>query len=115
MLWLAAQVFLLCLVSFLAGAGITVLALRRRPEIPAGTGDTADEVVTEDLAEEEETPGQQAEPVVIKASKKSMRYHTPDSPYYNRVSASLTFISPEEAELAGYKAWNAEKITAPTA
>ncbi|MFC0113493.1 sunset domain-containing protein [Kibdelosporangium aridum] len=56
--------------------------------------------MTEDLAEEEETPRQQAEPVVIKASKKSMRYHTPDSPYYNRVSASLTFISPEEAELA---------------
>ncbi|MET0132786.1 MAG: hypothetical protein ABW215_04250 [Kibdelosporangium sp.] len=30
MLWLAAQVFLLCLLAFLAGAGITYLAVRRR-------------------------------------------------------------------------------------
>ena len=37
------------------------------------------------------------EPMVIKASKKSMRYHTPDSPYYNRVSASLTFSSTDSA------------------
>nr|WP_157529032.1 hypothetical protein [Kibdelosporangium sp. MJ126-NF4]CEL21452.1 hypothetical protein [Kibdelosporangium sp. MJ126-NF4]CTQ95981.1 hypothetical protein [Kibdelosporangium sp. MJ126-NF4] len=34
MMWLAAQVFLLCLVSFLAGAGITVLALRNRLPAP---------------------------------------------------------------------------------
>ena len=34
MLWLAAQVFVLCLVSFLAGAGITALAMRRRSEAP---------------------------------------------------------------------------------
>lgn len=31
MLWLAGQVFLLCLVSFLVGAAVTAVALRRRP------------------------------------------------------------------------------------
>ncbi|CAM3626221.1 hypothetical protein KIPE111705_17680 [Kibdelosporangium persicum] len=34
MLWLAAQVFLLCLVSFLAGAAITALATRRKAGAP---------------------------------------------------------------------------------
>lgn len=106
MLWLAAQVFLLCLVSFLAGAGITVLALRRKSEPEPEAREQQPEAV-------EETEGDQEEPVVVKASKKSMRYHTPDSPYYDRVSAGLTFISPQEAELAGYKAWNAGKVTEP--
>ncbi|MCE7007208.1 hypothetical protein LWC34_30960 [Kibdelosporangium philippinense] len=112
MLWLAAQVFFLCLISFLAGAGITVLALRRKPEPKI-----AESVAVEEVREAEEIvePGQQIEPMIIKASKKSMRYHTPDSPYYNRVSASLTFISPEDAELAGYKPWNADKVKAPSA
>jgi hypothetical protein len=119
-LWLAAQVFFLCLVSFLAGAGITVLALRQKPtrqneEAPVTEG--LDESLTEpqDIEQPREAaePEPQQEPMVIKASKKSMRYHTPDSPYYNRVSASLTFISPQEAELAGYTAWNADRVKAP--
>ncbi|RSM80426.1 hypothetical protein DMH04_30315 [Kibdelosporangium aridum] len=108
MLWLAGQVFFLCLVSFLAGAGITVLALRSKSEPRV-----EDPVTTAEAAETEDA--EEPEPMVIKASKKSMRYHTPDSPYYNRVSANLTFISPEEAELAGYQAWNADKVKAPTA
>lgn len=115
MLWLAAQVFFLCLLSFLAGAGITVLALRQNRE-PQGKEPHTDESPAEETPETEELEAEelQQEPVVIKASKKSMRYHTPDSPYYNRVSASLTFISPQEAELAGYTAWNADKVKAPT-
>nr|QEO73997.1 hypothetical protein [uncultured bacterium] len=96
MLWLAAQVFLLCLASFLAGAGITALATRRRSEVP-----------------QIQEPGEdQEEPMVVKASRKSMRYHTPDSPDYDQVSSTLTFVSPQEAELAGYRAW--DKVTEPT-
>ena len=110
MFWLAAQIFLLCLVSFLAGAGVTVLALR-----PRLRQDPAPLPASEPEPELEAEPEEEEEPVLIKASKKSMRYHTPDSPYYDRVSSSLTFISTQEAELAGYKPWNADKVKTPTA
>jgi hypothetical protein len=112
--WLAGQVFLLCLVSFLAGAAITAVALRRKPAVPAGraedealpeSGEAAIQDPEEELLEDPEVASA-TEPVIIKASKKSMRYHTPDSPYYNRVKGDLTFPSAEEAELAGYAAWN---------
>jgi hypothetical protein len=118
--WLAGQVFLLCLVSFLAGAAITAVALWRKPaqaaEVVAPEESCCGQATVQD-AEEAELPedpevAEATEPVVVKASKKSMRYHTPDSPYYERVSGSLTFISPQEAELAGYKAWNAGKTPA---
>lgn len=118
MAWLAGQVFLLCLVSFLAGAAITAVALWRKsaaqPEI-AGQPEITEEVeeptageVTEELPVFIDEPEmiEATEPVIIKASGKSMRYHTPDSPYYNRVKGELTFPSAEEAELAGYVAWN---------
>ncbi|ALG07347.1 hypothetical protein H4W33_010858 [Kibdelosporangium phytohabitans] len=106
-MWLAGQVFLLCLVSFLAGAGIMFLAVRGRKPEPV----PAEPESTPDPDEETEVP----EPVVIRASKKSMRYHTPDSPHYDRVSSSLTFISAADAELAGFQAWDADKATARTA
>jgi hypothetical protein len=102
-LWLAAQVFVLCLVSFLAGAAITAIAMRNRQPVPVM------ETTSEPEPEPELDPGPE---VVIKASKKSMRYHTPDSPYYERVSSALTFPSAEEAELAGYTAWNTRKTPA---
>lgn len=101
MLWLAAQVFVLCLVSFLAGAAITAIAMRQQKPAPEPVPETEPEL---DSGPE----------VIIKASKKSMRYHTPDSPYYERVSSALTFPSPEEAELAGYTAWNTRKTPAKT-
>jgi hypothetical protein len=110
--WLVGQVFLLCLVSFLAGAAITAVAMRRKPA-PAALAEPelaeeviAEEVITEEESIEELDDPEAGEPVIIKASKKSMRYHTPDSPYYNRVKGELTFPSAEEAELAGYSAWN---------
>jgi hypothetical protein len=112
--WLAGQVFLLCLVSFLAGAAITAVALWRKPAAPAGRGEddapreggeAAIQDPEEELLEDPEVASA-TEPVIIKASRKSMRYHTPDSPYYNRVKGDLTFTSAEEAELAGYAAWN---------
>jgi hypothetical protein len=114
--WLAGQVFLLCLVSFLAGAAITAVALRRKPSAAPVDEITEEEIIEEEIIEEEITEEVQepedpeiaeaTEPVIIKASKKSMRYHTLDSPYYNRVKGELTFPSVEEAELAGYTAWN---------
>jgi hypothetical protein len=42
---------------------------------------------------------------IVKATKKSMRYHTPDSPYYNRIKGDVVFTSVEDAEAAGYTAW----------
>jgi hypothetical protein len=111
-LWLAGQVFLLCLVSFLAGAAVTAVALRRKPapdnaEAVQVADDPAD---VEDTAAEEPEVEQATRPVIVKASKKSMRYHTPDSPYYNRVKDELTFPSVEEAELAGYTSWNKSPV-----
>ncbi|MBP2319900.1 hypothetical protein JOF56_000285 [Kibdelosporangium banguiense] len=119
MAWLAGQIFLLCLVSFLTGAAITTLALRLKPtagdapNAPNATlgasnvpnvalGTQEPPVAEQEIVEEPEA----GEPLIVKASKKSMRYHTPDSPYYNRVKGELTFPSIEEAELAGYTAWN---------
>jgi hypothetical protein len=109
--WLAGQVFLLCLVSFLAGAAITAVALWRKPSAAPVDEITEEEIIEEEITEEVHEPedpeiAEATEPVIIKASKKSMRYHTLDSPYYNRVKGELTFPSVEEAELAGYTAWN---------
>ncbi|GAB3874993.1 hypothetical protein ACFQ1S_36400 [Kibdelosporangium lantanae] len=98
MLWLAAETYLLCLVSFIAGAAVTALVLRRNK--PA-----VEEVVTETPVEE---------PVLVKATKKSMRYHTPDSPYYARIKDDLTFPSTAAAEEAGFTAWNTRKTPATT-
>lgn len=109
MLWLAAQVFVLCLVSFLAGAAITAIAMRNPEPAPEPAPAPETEMETETEPEPEIDPGPE---VIIKVSKKSMRYHTPDSPYYNRMAGTLTFPSVEEAELAGYTAWNTRKTPA---
>jgi hypothetical protein len=99
LLWLAAQTYLLCLVSFVAGAAVTALILRKgKPAEPP-------EVV-------EEAP--EPEPVLVKATRKSMRYHTPDSPYYARIKDDLTFTSVEAAEEAGFTAWNSRRTPATT-
>ncbi|SHE46009.1 sunset domain-containing protein [Streptoalloteichus hindustanus] len=42
----------------------------------------------------------------VKASASSMLFHTADSPYYARTRAEVWFRSPEEAERAGFRAWN---------
>lgn len=101
MLWLAAQTYLLCLVSFIAGAAVTALVLRKsKPAVEAI----------------EETPEPEPEPelVLVKATKKSMRYHTPDSPYYGRIKDDLMFTSVEAAQEAGFTAWNTRKTAATT-
>ncbi|GGM52495.1 hypothetical protein GCM10012275_24340 [Longimycelium tulufanense] len=42
----------------------------------------------------------------VKASASSMLFHTPDSPYYARTRAEVWFRSTEDAERAGFRAWN---------
>ncbi|HXV93799.1 MAG TPA: hypothetical protein VD813_10905 [Pseudonocardia sp.] len=42
----------------------------------------------------------------VKANAGSRRYHLPESPYYDRTRADLWFRSPEEAEAAGFTAWD---------
>ncbi|TCO44703.1 hypothetical protein [Actinocrispum wychmicini] len=113
MLWLAAQTYLLCLGSFLAGVVVTVLVLRKRkpvPDIPVELLDIPEDVTDDEVDEDEDDE----EPAVIKATRKSMRYHTSDSPYYNRLKGDLTFVSVEEAELAGFSAWNSHRTPAAT-
>lgn len=105
MLWLAAQTYLLCLASFIAGVVLTALILRnRRPaearEVPEAH-EAPEEPETAQLPVREDQP----ESMIIKAARKSMRYHTPDSPYYNRLKGDVIFESIEEAEKAGYSAW----------
>jgi hypothetical protein len=103
LLWLAAQTYLLCLVSFVAGAAVTALVLRK--------GKPAVEAIQEIP---EPAPEPEPELVLVKATKKSMRYHTPESPYYNRIKDDLMFTSVEAAEEAGFTAWNTRKTAATT-
>jgi hypothetical protein len=35
-----------------------------------------------------------------------MLYHTPDSPYYDRIVADACFRTPAAAEAAGFTGWN---------
>jgi hypothetical protein len=136
LLWLAAQTYLLCLASFIAGAVITALVLRKsrtpatselgdaEPRVPeldvtephASDLDTTELTGTEldeaDLTESElDTAESAGEPLPVKATKKSMRYHTPDSPYYNRIKGDVIFGSAAEAEEAGYTAWKTPAAT----
>ncbi|MFB9430902.1 sunset domain-containing protein, partial [Streptoalloteichus tenebrarius] len=42
----------------------------------------------------------------VKASASSMLFHTAESPYYARTRAEVWFRGPEDAERAGFRAWN---------
>ncbi|GAA0897987.1 hypothetical protein GCM10009559_59620 [Pseudonocardia zijingensis] len=43
----------------------------------------------------------------VKAHEGSHRYHTPDSPFYQRTRGDVWFRSAEEARAAGFTAWDA--------
>ena len=84
-----AQVFVYCAGSFVFGVLLTWLAVRpklRRPE-PVRVLEIF------------------AQPPFIKANSRRMVYHTPDSPYYQRMKGDAFFASVQEAEEAGYTAW----------
>ena len=103
MLWLAAQTYLLCLASFIAGVVLTVLVLRNRRPATEEEPVAEEEPAIDDEPSESQTV--EIDPVIVKGSKKSMRYHTPDSPYYNRLKGDVIFESVADAEEAGYTAW----------
>lgn len=42
----------------------------------------------------------------VKGNASAMLFHTPDSPYYARTRAEVWFRSAEDAERAGFRAWN---------
>jgi hypothetical protein len=135
LLWLAAQTYLLCLVSFIAGAVVTALVLRNRKpaadiqetpeilelpedllEVPQDLSQDVPQDALPDVLQDAEEPeaSEAMAPLVVKATRKSMRYHTSDSPYYNRLKDDLTFPSIAEAEEAGFTAWNTRKTPATT-
>jgi hypothetical protein len=45
-------------------------------------------------------------PLTVRGNRATMLYHTPDSPYYDRIGADACFATPAEAEAAGYTGWN---------
>ncbi|MFR9731383.1 hypothetical protein ACL03H_19325 [Saccharopolyspora sp. MS10] len=59
----------------------------------------------ESLAAPQE-PSQQ-EGRMIKGDFSSRRYHSPESPHYDRIVAEVWFRTPADAEEAGFTAWNA--------
>ncbi|MCO1580781.1 hypothetical protein M8C13_33995 [Crossiella sp. SN42] len=107
MMWLFWQVFLLCLAAFLTGGLLSWLLLvrplaERREQAPVATE------VVEVVPQRVETVLPQPEPVAevvlgsVKGNTRTKRYHTPDSPYFNRTKGDIWFASAAEAEQAGY-------------
>jgi hypothetical protein len=45
----------------------------------------------------------------VKANEGSHRYHTPDSPYYVRTRGDVWFRTAQDAQAAGFTAWNARR------
>ena len=66
---------------------------------------TMDDIKKEQKAQEQKQKQEAKKAVVVRASKKSGQYYTPEHPSYNRVAAKnlLVFNSEEAAQKAGYK------------
>lgn len=47
----------------------------------------------------------------VKGNRDSMKYHTPDSPYYDRTEAEAWFASAQDAEAAGFEGVQADQGT----
>ncbi|WP_026066077.1 hypothetical protein [Actinoalloteichus spitiensis] len=84
------------------GAAGTELATPEREDTPSA-GPYPNSV----LAEADATSHPEGYPV--KAKKRSMTYHTEDSPYYRRTKADIWFRSADDAERAGFAAWRARR------
>ncbi|WP_030227762.1 hypothetical protein [Actinoalloteichus caeruleus] len=84
------------------GPAGTELATPEREDTPS-TGPYPNSV----LAEADATGHPEGYPV--KAKKRSMTYHTEDSPYYRRTKADIWFRSADDAERAGFAAWRARR------
>jgi hypothetical protein len=44
--------------------------------------------------------------LTVRGNRATMLYHTPDSPYYDRIVADACFRTPADAEAAGFTGWN---------
>ena len=66
---------------------------------------TMDDIKKEQKAQEQKQKQEAKKAVVVRASKKSGQYYTPEHPSYNKVAAKnlLVFNSEEAAQKAGYK------------
>ncbi|MGW6932661.1 sunset domain-containing protein [Lentzea sp. NPDC054927] len=114
MLWLFSQMFVLCVVSFGAGVLLTWLSVRGRlrPEplkprlaLPAPRIAAEDVVVQQQpVAPSVVAPAKQKS-LPVKGNSKTMVYHTPESPYYNRMKGDMAFASEADALDAGYRMW----------
>ena len=76
---------------------------------PQQSLETMDDIKKEQKVQEQKQKAQEQitakKPVVVRASKKSGQYYTPEHPSYNKVAAKnlLVFNSEEAAQNAGYK------------
>jgi uncharacterized membrane protein ArfC len=44
--------------------------------------------------------------LTVRGNRATMLYHTPDSPYYDRIVTDARFACPADAEAAGFTGWN---------
>lgn len=114
MLWLFSQMFVLCAVSFGAGSLLTWLSVRGRlrPEpqkprlaLPAPRKAAEDVVVEQQPPAPPVVPPVERELLPVKGNSKTMVFHTPESPYYNRMKGDMAFATEAEALDAGYRMW----------
>ncbi|WP_163567684.1 50S ribosomal protein L17, sunset domain variant [Fodinicola feengrottensis] len=99
-------------------AGDTDEAVETTEEQPAVDATASDLEVSEDPraagpygdgSAEPKADGSAPEGFPVKGNKDSMKFHTEDSPYYDRTVAEVYFASAEAAEAAGFEATAAEK------
>jgi large subunit ribosomal protein L17 len=91
---------------------------------PAAAADPTQPVEVEESPSTEDAPygegshaaledGSAPEGYPVKGNANSMKYHTPESPYYDRTVAEVWFATPEAAEAAGFEGTAADE-GAPT-
>ncbi|MGO1052213.1 sunset domain-containing protein [Crossiella sp. CA198] len=118
MMWLFWQVFLLCLAAFLIGGLVSWLLLVRplaerraaaavTEPVPAAPPEPVAAPEPPLSLAEQEIPAQvipEPAQATVKGNTRTKRYHTPESPYFNRTKGDIWFASVAEAEQAGYTA-----------
>jgi large subunit ribosomal protein L17 len=94
-------------------------AATEEPAEPAAADTEAPDVDVEESTSTEEAPygegshaaledGSMPDGFPVKGNANSMKYHTPESPAYQRTTAEVWFASPEAAEAAGFEATAAD-------
>ena len=93
-----------------AATAATIAELSAQAEALAGDEEVAEADSVEDAVDDAEDYGpgsyRGVEPPTgfeVKGNEDSMKYHTPESPYYSRTKAEVWFDSAESAEAAGFE------------